>query len=152
MRSHINSDISAYYNLSVFRANSSHTLCGVDHKLHLVQTSRATACPKFRLFGPLRRIVENGRFRSATCKGGRERVLTSIQEGIEAGEFSIANAEAGRDILLGAGLASAITLLNGQAETGHIGDVATGVFQALGVSDAHARNLVGRPVLSLSGI
>jgi AcrR family transcriptional regulator len=70
-----------------------------------------------------------------------ERATETIQEGIDAGEFTIANALAGRDLLLGAGLAASITLLNGQAAAGHIETVAAGLLQALGVPDERARRL-----------
>src|SRR6478752_1050936 len=62
-----------------------------------------------------------------------ERVSETIQEGIDSGDFTIPNAEAGRDILLGAGLAAATTLLNGKAAPDHIANVAAGVLQALGL-------------------
>jgi hypothetical protein len=71
-----------------------------------------------------------------------DRVLETIQEGIEARDFTIETAEAGRDILLGSGLAAAITLLNGKAPKRHIEAVAAGVLQALGASEETARELV----------
>lgn len=71
-----------------------------------------------------------------------ERVAETIQEGIDAGDFTIPNAEAGRDILLGAGLAAATTLLNGKAAPDHIANVAVGVLQALGLPSERAWKLV----------
>ena len=86
-----------------------------------------------------------GLFRNAVS----QRVIESIQEGIDTKDFSISTAEVGRDILLGAGLAAAITLLNGQAEIGHIEEVAVGVLQSLGVSASQARQLVKQPIKQL---
>lgn len=62
-----------------------------------------------------------------------DRVVETIQQGIDSGDFTIPNAEAGRDILLGAGLAAATTLLNGKAAPDHIENVVAGVLQALGL-------------------
>lgn len=70
-----------------------------------------------------------------------ERVVETIQEGIDSGDFTIPNAEAGRDILLGAGLAAATTLLHGKAAADHIENVAAGVLQALGLPAARAWQL-----------
>jgi len=67
-----------------------------------------------------------------------ERVTSTIQEGIDSGDFTISNAQAGRDILLGAGLAAATTLLNGKAAPDHIANVAAGVLQALGLASERA--------------
>ncbi len=70
-----------------------------------------------------------------------ERVAETIRQGIEAGDFTLANAEAGRDILLGAGLAAATTLLSGEAASDHIENVAAGVLQALGLPAERAWQL-----------
>lgn len=70
-----------------------------------------------------------------------ERAAETIQQGIDAGDFTIPNAQAGRDILMGAGLAAATTLLNGQAADDHIETVAAGVLQALGLPAARALQL-----------
>jgi AcrR family transcriptional regulator len=79
-----------------------------------------------------------------------DRVLETIQGGIESGDFTIETAEAGRDILLGSGLAAAITLLNGKAPKGHIEVVAKGVLQALGTSKSRACDLVSLSLPTLS--
>ena len=78
-----------------------------------------------------------------------ERVAETIQQGIDAGDFTIPNAEAGRDILLGAGLAAATTLLNGTAAPGHIADVAVRVLQGLGLPAGRARKLVSDEIPEL---
>jgi AcrR family transcriptional regulator len=75
-----------------------------------------------------------------------ERVSETIQEGIDAGQFSIATAEAGRDILLGAGLASASSLLAGKVTGKHIEDVARGVLRALGIGAAEADKILAAPL------
>lgn len=71
-----------------------------------------------------------------------DRVIETIQEGIDSRDFTIETAEAGRDILLGSGLAAAITLLSGTAPERHIETVAAGVLQALGTPKDKARELV----------
>jgi AcrR family transcriptional regulator len=70
-----------------------------------------------------------------------ERAAETIQEGIDSGDFTIASAQAGRDILLGSGLAAATTLLSGAAAPDHISNVAAGVLQALGVPAERAWQL-----------
>ncbi len=70
-----------------------------------------------------------------------ERVVETIQQGIDSGDFTLPNAEAGRDILLGAGLAAATTLLTGKAAPDHIENVAAGVLQALGLPAERAWQL-----------
>lgn len=77
------------------------------------------------------------------------RVLETIQEGVNSGDFTIGNAKTGRDILLGSGLAAATSLLNGEAPAGHIENVAAGVLQALGLSHSQAWDLVREPLPSL---
>lgn len=78
-----------------------------------------------------------------------ERVTETIQQGIDAGEFSIASAVAGRDILLGAGLASAISLLAGEVTIDHIDHVAHGVLRSLGIDEATALKVLAEPLLPL---
>ncbi|MEO5707900.1 MAG: TetR/AcrR family transcriptional regulator [Alteraurantiacibacter sp.] len=75
-----------------------------------------------------------------------ERVSETIQQGIDAGQFTIATAEAGRDILLGAGLASASSLLAGEVTGRHIEHVAQGVLRALGVTEEEARTILAAPL------
>jgi AcrR family transcriptional regulator len=79
-----------------------------------------------------------------------EHVLETIQDGIDVGDFTIASAEAGRDILLGTGLAAATSLLNGKAGPDHIPHVAKGVLQALGLPAARALELVSGDVPKLT--
>lgn len=71
-----------------------------------------------------------------------DRVAETIQEGIDTGDFTVDSAQAGRDVLLGSGLAAANTLLTGGTPDRHIAEVATAVLKALGVSDVRARELV----------
>lgn len=78
-----------------------------------------------------------------------ERVSETIQEGIDAGEFTIETAQAGRDILLGAGLASASSLLAGEVSEAHIVHVAHGVLRGLGVSEADAKRVLAAPLMPL---
>lgn len=71
-----------------------------------------------------------------------ERVAETIQQGIDSGDFTIDSAEAGRDLLLGSGLAAANTLLAGGVCDGYIVQVAIAVLKGLGVADDKARLLV----------
>ena len=80
-----------------------------------------------------------------------DRVLETIQDGIDAGEFTIGTAEAGRDILLGSGLAAAVTLLGGTTSERHIELVAVAVLQALGTPERRAHELARAPLPSLPG-
>lgn len=73
-----------------------------------------------------------------------ERATQTIQEGIDAGEFTVGSAQAGRDILLGSGLAAASSLLTGSVPPEHINHVTAGVLMALGVTQERATELVGR--------
>jgi AcrR family transcriptional regulator len=79
-----------------------------------------------------------------------ERVVETIQEGVDCGDFTLPNPEAGRDILLGAGLAAATSLLNGAAAPDHIENVAAGVLQALGLPEARAWQLARAPLPKLT--
>lgn len=78
-----------------------------------------------------------------------ERVVETIQDGIDAGDFTISTAIAGRDLLLGSGLAAAHTLLSGDAPAGHIEEISAGVLKSLGLSDAEAQHLVRTPIPDL---
>lgn len=79
-----------------------------------------------------------------------ERVLVTIQEGIDQGEFNITSAEAGRDILLGSGLAAAVTLLKGGVTEAYIAVVTRSVLQALGCSNERASELSAIPLPRLA--
>lgn len=78
-----------------------------------------------------------------------EHVVETLQEGIDSGDFTIPNVEAGRDILLGSGLAAATTLLNGTARDDHIEGVAAGVLMALGLPAERAREIARAPLPKL---
>lgn len=78
-----------------------------------------------------------------------ERVAETIQEGINSGDFTIPDVAAGRDILLGAGLAAATTLLNGNASNDHVENVTAGVLQSLGLPAERARQLSRAPLPKL---
>lgn len=78
-----------------------------------------------------------------------DRVLETIQEGIDSRDFTIQSAEAGRDILLGTGLAAAITLLSGTAPERHIETIAAGVLQSLGTPSGKAHELACAPLPQL---
>jgi AcrR family transcriptional regulator len=77
------------------------------------------------------------------------RVQETIQEGIDAREFTIASALAGRDILLGASLAATITLLKGRAPKGYAETISAQVLVAMGVAAGPAGQLARRPLPGL---
>lgn len=78
-----------------------------------------------------------------------ERVTETIQQGIDAGEFTIGSAAAGRDIVLGAGLASASSLLAGEVSIDHIDHVTQGVLRALGTSESLVMQILAEPLSPL---
>lgn len=73
-----------------------------------------------------------------------ERVEATIQEGIDTGEFSIGSAVAGRDLVLGTGLAATITLLKGRAPEAYGALTAVRLLMALGVDQRTAQAVVLR--------
>jgi AcrR family transcriptional regulator len=78
-----------------------------------------------------------------------ERVAATIQDGIDAGEFSIGSAVAGRDLVLGTGLAATITLLKGEAPPRYPELTASRLLMALGVDPEMAQVVVRRPLPDL---
>jgi hypothetical protein len=68
-----------------------------------------------------------------------ERVKRTIQEGIDNGEFTIADAEVGKSLLLGAGLGGILDILYGRDQQGYAESFAYGVLLSLGVSKARAK-------------
>src|SRR5687768_4543826 len=82
-----------------------------------------------------------------------ERVEATIQEGMDSGEFNIGLAVAGRDLVLGTGLAATITLLKGTAPADYPELTAARLLMALGVDEAKAAAIVRRPLpdLPISG-
>jgi AcrR family transcriptional regulator len=78
-----------------------------------------------------------------------ERVEATIQEGMDSGEFDIGVAIAGRDLLLGTGLAATITLLKGEAPPNYPELTAARLLMALGVNETQANAVVRRPLPDL---
>lgn len=75
--------------------------------------------------------------------------LTTL-EGIAMGEFDLPNAELGRDLQLGAGLAAMITLLREPQKTDYAEQVASRVLLAMGVERARISDIVARPLPATS--
>lgn len=78
-----------------------------------------------------------------------ERVEATIQQGIDTGEFNIGSAVAGRDLVLGTGLAATITLLKGAAPAGYPELIAARLLMAVGVDCETANTVVHRPLPEL---
>lgn len=78
-----------------------------------------------------------------------DRVAATIQEGIDTGEFNIGSAVAGRDMVLGTGLAATITLLKGEAPAMYPELTACRLLMALGVDQEVAHAVMRRPLPDL---
>jgi AcrR family transcriptional regulator len=78
-----------------------------------------------------------------------DRVAATIQEGIDTGEFSIGSAVAGRDMVLGTGLAATITLLKGEAPEMYPELTACRLLMALGVDQEVAHAVMRQPLPDL---
>jgi len=145
---------------ALFEELSSH----FDHAVHLAFEQLAgpaeRTCAAIRFY--LTHVIEDREWGWGMVNTGMgigffpvavsDRVLETIQEGIDSGDFTIASAEAGRDVLLGTGLAAATTLLNDKAPESHIESVATAVLLALGLSPERTRQVVSGPLLELPSI
>lgn len=77
------------------------------------------------------------------------RVQDSIQEGMDSGEFTIASADVGRDILLGTGISATVTLLRGEAPIGYPELIARHLLLALGTSPQRATAVTARAMTDL---
>jgi AcrR family transcriptional regulator len=73
----------------------------------------------------------------------------AIANGIEAGEFDVPNATAGRDLMTGTVLATVRTMLRGDRERPEPRVIAYHILRALGVPDARARKIVDSPLRDL---
>ncbi|HET8696901.1 MAG TPA: TetR/AcrR family transcriptional regulator [Gammaproteobacteria bacterium] len=73
----------------------------------------------------------------------------AIANGIEAGEFDLPNATAGRDLMTGTVLATVRTMLRGDRERPEPRVTAYHILRALGVPDARARKIVDSPLPDL---
>jgi len=70
----------------------------------------------------------------------------AIAKGIEAGEFDVPNATVGRDLMTGTVLATVRTMLRAGPERPQPRIVAYHLLRALGVRDAHAREIAEGPL------
>jgi AcrR family transcriptional regulator len=76
-----------------------------------------------------------------------EACYRSIEQGIEAGEFDVANATVGRDLMTGTVLATVRTTLRGGRSQPRV--IAYHVLRALGVPDARAKAVVESPLAEI---
>jgi AcrR family transcriptional regulator len=89
-------------------------------------------------------MVHTGMARSLFGEGIAERALATLQEGIDAGDFTLSDARVGRDIILGTSLAAVINLLRTSPPPGYVEHVTHAVLLSLGISDNDARELIRR--------
>ncbi len=81
-----------------------------------------------------------------------KRVKATIEEGIKAGEFHVANAETGKSLLLGASLGATLDILHGRARKGYPEDVALSILTGLGVAKARAGAIIRSKLSDLEPI
>lgn len=79
-----------------------------------------------------------------------ERVLGTLREGIETGDFALPSPEVGRDLLLGTGLAASMNLLGGEQPADYPETVARHILMGLGVAASRAGKLAKRPLPKLA--
>jgi AcrR family transcriptional regulator len=79
-----------------------------------------------------------------------EACLRTIKGGIDSGEFDVPNAHVGRDLLMGAVLASMLSSLRGIGSSMNPAVVSRHTLRALGVSDKQAARIASMPLPTLS--
>ena len=75
-----------------------------------------------------------------------EACADAIAQGIEAGEFDVPNAAAGRDLMTGTVLATIRTMLHSGSDASRPQIVAYHLLRALGVPDAQAKGITEKPL------
>jgi AcrR family transcriptional regulator len=70
--------------------------------------------------------------------------LATVEEGIARGEFDVADARVGRDLILGTALAAMIAQLRGDASEAQPRIVSRHILRSLGVADARIAAIVAR--------
>ena len=80
------------------------------------------------------------------------RVKGTIQEGIDADEFHIKSAEAGKSLLLGASLGATLDILYGRAKKDYPESVAFSILTGLGVPKTRATAIIANPLPELEPI
>ena len=80
------------------------------------------------------------------------RAKATIQEGIDGGEFTIASAELGKALLLGAGLAGILEIVRGRARSDCPEQMARHILMGLGVPQEVANALVAQPLPPLQPV
>jgi AcrR family transcriptional regulator len=83
-------------------------------------------------------MVHTGMARSLFGEGIANRALATLQEGIDAGEFTLPSAQVGRDMLLGTSLAAVITLLRASPPAGYVEQVTRHILMGFGISESEA--------------
>ncbi len=74
------------------------------------------------------------------------RAKSTIQEGIESGEFTIASAELGKALLLGSGLAGILDIVRGRVGADYPREMSRHILMGLGVKPARADELISSPL------
>lgn len=77
------------------------------------------------------------------------RAQTTIQEGIDAGDFTVESALVGRDILLGTGLSGMLSQLHGGTPANYPEKVARQLLLSLGASSRVVAAITNRPLRNL---
>jgi hypothetical protein len=77
------------------------------------------------------------------------RAQATIQEGIDAGDFTIGSAVVGRDILLGSGLSGTLSLLTGSVPADYPEKVARQLLLSLGTPKSLAISVTRKPLRDL---
>ncbi len=77
------------------------------------------------------------------------RAKSTIQEGIDAGEFTVVSAELGKALVLGAGLAGMLDVVRGRAGKDFPAEMARHLLMGLGVDPSTAAELARRPLPAL---
>lgn len=118
-------------------------------------TERTAAAMRYYLHAPLLdtrwgwAIVNSSVGDSLYGTSVTQHARATIQEGIDAGEFTVASAQVGADFLLGTGMSATVTQLRGGAPRDYPEQVARHMLLALGASPRAAVAAVARPMSSL---
>jgi len=94
-------------------------------------------------------VINSSVGRTLYSKNITVRVRESIQEGIDAGDFTLDSADVGRDILLGTGISATISMLQGGTAPDYPEKIARQVLLSFGASKAVATALTNQPMSQL---
>lgn len=118
-------------------------------------TERTCAAMRYYLHAPLVdprwgwAVVNSSVGRMLYGENITRHVGASIQEGIDAGEFTISSAAVGRDIVLGSGISATISLLGGETPRDYPEQVTRHVLLSLGAPATVAARVTSQPMRNL---